>query len=300
VKPIPTKSELKALLAEKGFSPRRRLGQNFLVDHNMLRFIARTAALGQADLVLEIGAGTGMFTGLLASQAGHVVAVEVDAGLAGICSGHVADRPNVEVITADILESKSTLSPQVLSRCRALSKSSELTTFKVVSNLPYVVATPVVLNLLESDLNIDLMVVLVQEEIAAKFAAEVDTPEYGVPGVLAQVHGNVEVVRRLSPRLFWPEPEVTSALVKITPAGHTLFPPGRYDRFKAFVKTLFFHRRKTILKILSQKDAAGRGGIETALDKLGIKSKSRPQELSVRKLAELSKEISDCGFRIAD
>ncbi len=287
MKPLPTRSELKALLAEKGFSPKRRLGQNFLVDHNMLRFIARTAELGQAELVLEIGAGTGMLTGLLASQAGHIIAVEVDPGLAGICREYVSAESNVEVITADILESKSALNPQVLSRCRRLSKSSELTTFKVVSNLPYVVATPVVLNLLESDLNIDLMVVLVQEEIAAKFAAEVNTPEYGVPGVLAQVHGNVEVVRRLSPRLFWPEPEVTSTLVKITPAGHTLFPPGRYDQFRAFVKTLFSHRRKTILKILSQKKPTGKAGITAVLDKLGINSKSRPQELPVPKLAEL-------------
>ncbi|MHC4661282.1 MAG: 16S rRNA (adenine(1518)-N(6)/adenine(1519)-N(6))-dimethyltransferase RsmA [Planctomycetota bacterium] len=295
---LPTKTELRELLSARGIRPRRAMGQNFLIDHNMLRFIVRQAELSKSDLVLEIGPGPGHFTGLLAAAAGHVIAVEIDSKLADICREYLAGTTNAEVINADILARKSEINPEVMALCRKLHGGA-LAGLKMVSNLPYSAATPAVLNLLESDLRFDFLLVLVQDEIAEKFTAEPNSADYGTVSVLTQAAADIEYVRSVPRQLFWPEPEVESALVRITPRREPLLSEPRFPAFRGFVKLLFSQRRKTLLKTISHSSqrnsspVSGRKEIEGALENLGAAKNARAQELTVEELAKLFLEITE-------
>jgi len=295
---LPTRSELRAILLERGVTPKRSLGQNFLTDHNMLRFIARAASLKKDDAILEIGAGTGLLTALLCEQAGCVVAVEIDEALHEICRERLGGAANVEFMRADILDGKSALNGEVAARCREVLGRRGVSSLKVVSNLPYAVATPAVLNLLESELPIELFVLLVQEEIAQRFCAAPNSRDYGVAGILAQFLGRVEILRRVPPQLFFPAPKVTSAVMRIHPSPPPLNTHD-YDIFKNFIKILFSQRRKTISKSLAGREIAFMTGKRTvareevisALSRLEMNPNARPQELAPGRLIDLFRAL---------
>lgn len=213
--PRQTLSYLRNLLEERGIEPKNKLGQNFLIDLNLLDLVVRTANLSGDDLAFEVGSGTGTLTGRLAETAGAVVSVEIDPQFFDLAEELLTDRPNVRLVKADVLKRKNELNPVVL---KALDETQErfgCTNRKLIANLPYVVATPVICNTLIAGLGITEMVVMVQWEIAERLTANVGASMYSSLAVLVQSVADVSVVRRLAPTVFYPRPTVESAIVRI-------------------------------------------------------------------------------------
>jgi len=207
-----TKNDIEQLLTQAGTSPRKRFGQHFLIDLNLMRLLVDAAQVGPDDVVLEVGCGTGSLTEALARRAGFVVGVEVDQALAPIAAAQVADKANVCLITGDVLESKHHLHAQVL---EAISQARRVYAGRLVlaANLPYGVASPVMINLMVGPVLADAMVVTVQREVADRMLAVPGTKDYGLLSILLQSLGRVDLLRVLKPTVFWPKPQVDSAMV---------------------------------------------------------------------------------------
>lgn len=246
-----TPAILKQIFSRRGITPNKRFGQNFLIDQNILLSIPDIADLKEDDVVLEIGTGTGGLTRLLASRAQHVFTVEVDKKLFELSSDILKLYKNVTLVNADILKTKHVLNPDITSLMLNWLREHNHTHIKMVSNLPYNISTPVIINLMESNLPIDLMVLMLQKEITERMTALPGTREYGILSVITQLFSEVEVVKTLPPEVFWPKPEVHSALVKV--AVHKKKYAGRITDYPFFRKTLyaiFTSRRKTLLNSL--------------------------------------------------
>src|SRR5689334_15457944 len=166
-----TLSYLRNLFAERGIKPKNKLGQNFLIDLNLLDLLLRSAELTLEDLALEVGSGTGSLTVRLVEQAGAVVSIEVDPAFASLTDEEVTRRDHVALLRADVLKNKNELNPDVLRAIDDLGRRSGTRRVKLVSNLPYAVAVPVLTNLLLSELAVERMVVTVQWEIAERLTA---------------------------------------------------------------------------------------------------------------------------------
>jgi 16S rRNA (adenine1518-N6/adenine1519-N6)-dimethyltransferase len=285
-----TLSYLRTLFNERGIKPKNKLGQNFLIDLNLLDLLLRTADLTTDDLVLEVGTGTGGLTVRLAQQAGAVLGVELDPAFFALTDEAIAGHSNVTLVHADILKIKNELNPEVLAvldglrRQRVSGLNPEAPPrLKLVSNLPYAVATPVIANFLLADLPFERMVVTVQWEIAERLTASPGTKDYGALAVLVQSLADVELVRRLSPSVFWPRPQVASAFVCIRPSPAKRAQVGDVHRFRTFLRDLYAHRRKNLRGAL----AAWRGGrrdkheIDRQLAGLGLQGSVRAETLDV-------------------
>jgi 16S rRNA (adenine1518-N6/adenine1519-N6)-dimethyltransferase len=248
--PRQTLSYIRYLLQAHGLSPKNKMGQNFLIDLNLLDLVLQTAELGREDAVLEVGTGTGSLTARLCDEAGAVVSVELDLDFSRMASELLAGRGNLSLLHADILERKNETNPDVLKEWDRCAAAAGCTRRKLVANLPYVVATPVIANLLIAGLDIERMVVMVQWEMAERLVAEPGTKEYSSLAVLVQSLAEVRVIRRLPPSVFWPKPKVDSAIVHIRPDAEKrqLIPdPAAY---RAFLRDLYTHRRKNLRQAL--------------------------------------------------
>lgn len=273
-----TQKRLQALLAAAGIRPRRKYGQHFLIDRNLLGKLIEAAELSIGDLVVEVGAGAGGLTAELADRAAWVVAIEIDPALAGIAESYLADRGNVTLLRGDALQSKSAISGELESAVRqALARLGG--GLKLVANLPYDIATPLLLNLLVGDLPVQRYCFTVQAEVADRFVAEPGSAEYGPVSVVSQHFCQVRRVARVPPQAFWPIPRVESAMLRMDPR-----PDGDWllrDRaaFAALVRACFNYRRKTIGHSVRRLDPSGRlaGGLEAA----GIDPSLRPEEIDV-------------------
>ena len=213
-----TQSYLRNLFAKHGISPQRRLGQNFLIDLNIHDLIVDAAEVGPNDVILEVGSGTGALTSLMAARGAVVVAVDVDPAMAKLTAEAVAGLPNVRVLHRDALANKNRLDPEVLDNVRAALAVGSGKQLKLVANLPYHVATPLIVNLLvHPELCPALMVVTIQKELAERICAQAATSAYGAVSVVIQGLADVSIVRSLPPTVFWPRPQVDSAVVAVRP-----------------------------------------------------------------------------------
>ena len=246
-----TLSYLQNLFAHRGIAPNRRLGQNFLIDLNLHELIARSAELGPTDVVLEVGPGAGALTTLMAPQVSAVIAVDVDPEMVRLTTEAVSGLLNVRVLNVDALSNKNTLNPVMLDSVRAGLAFAPGLCFKLVANLPYNIATPLLTNLLvHPELGPALMVVTIQRELAERMQAEPATEFYSGLSVLMQALADVEVIRILSPKVFWPRPKVESAIVKITPNAAKRAAVGDLGWFHTVVRRIFLHRRKNLRGVL--------------------------------------------------
>ena len=191
--PRQTQTYLRDLFQCNRLHPKSKLGQNFLIDLNLVEFIVRSAELTRADLVLEIGSGTGSLTAMLAEQAGSVLTVEIDPAFFELAKETVHGHDNVRVINADALKNKNTMNPDVLTNLDEMKEKYKPQRLKLISNLPYAVATPVISNLLMARQDIERMVVTVQWEIAEKIIATPSTKGYGALAVMMQSLADTEV-----------------------------------------------------------------------------------------------------------
>ncbi|MDQ3850196.1 MAG: 16S rRNA (adenine(1518)-N(6)/adenine(1519)-N(6))-dimethyltransferase RsmA, partial [Actinomycetota bacterium] len=229
--PLPTQPSLRRLRAF-GVRPKRDLGQNFLIDSNILGVVEREAALSGDDLVLEIGGGLGVLSEYLAARAAHVHVVEVDPALEPALRDAIAPFANVTLHVADAMRlDLGALRPAPT---------------KVVANLPYGIAAGAILRTIEELPAVTCWVGMVQKEVGERLAAAPGTPAYGVPSVLAQLACDVRVLRAVPRTVFTPVPNVDSVLVGLRRIG-----PGADPELRALVQAAFAHRRKALARSLA-------------------------------------------------
>lgn len=276
--PRQTLSYLRGLFAAHGIRPKNKLGQNFLIDLNLIDLLLRTAELTRDDVVLEVGSGTGSLTARLAQEAGRVIAVELDYAFHALTMEAVEERDNVTVLHADILHGKNEINPGVMAVLE-----SQKGRLKLVANLPYAVATPVLSNFLLSNLPFERMVVTVQWEIGERLSATPGTKAYGALSVLVQSLADVEVIRRLAPSVFWPRPQVESAIVCIRPSAAKREHVGDVQRLRNFLRDLYTHRRKNLRGALLGRPSGRRDKeeVDRKLEELGIPGSVRAEDLDL-------------------
>ncbi|MBI3409965.1 MAG: ribosomal RNA small subunit methyltransferase A [Planctomycetes bacterium] len=241
-----TQTYLRHLFRERGLKPKNKMGQSFLVDLNLVDFLVNSAELNRDDMVLEVGTGTGSLTTALAAEAGAVLTVELDPALHDMVKETLGHHAHVRFVHADILKNKNHLSPQVLDLLREGLKRFGGKHLKLVANLPYAVATPVLANFLLSEFTFERMVTTVQWEIAERLQAEPGTKDYGALAILVQSLADVELLRRLPPSVFWPRPKVASAIIRIWPRAAKRALIADPQRFRVFLRDLYAHRRKNL------------------------------------------------------
>jgi 16S rRNA (adenine1518-N6/adenine1519-N6)-dimethyltransferase len=241
-----TQTYLRHLFQERGLRPKNKLGQNFLVDLNLVDFIVKHAELSRQDMVLEVGTGTGSLTAALADQAGAVLSVEIDASFHALVKETLGHHAHVQFFHGDVLKNKNHLNPAMLETLRAGLKRFQGQHLKLVANLPYAVATPVIGNLILSDLAFERMVVTVQWEIAERLLAGPGSKDYGALAVLMQSLADIELLRKLPAAVFWPRPQVDSAIVCIRPSAAKRRQVGDPLRLRHFLRDLYAHRRKNL------------------------------------------------------
>jgi 16S rRNA (adenine1518-N6/adenine1519-N6)-dimethyltransferase len=278
-----TLSYLRNLFVERGIRPKNKLGQNFLIDLNLLDLLVRAAELTRDDLALEVGSGTGSLTVRLVELAGAVVSIEVDPAFAALTDEEVRQRDHLALLSADVLKNKNELNPDVLRAIRDLGQRCGTLSVKLVSNLPYAVAVPVLSNLLLCDLTVERMVATVQWEIAERLLASPGSKAYGALAVLMQSLTDVELIRRLPPTVFWPRPQVESAIVRIRPSAAKRRHVGDPLRFRIFLRDLYVHRRKNLRGALAAlpNGTWTKSEIDGRLAELGIEGSLRAEALDV-------------------
>lgn len=236
---IVSPNNIREILKARNLAPRKSLGQNFLIDNNVLMKIVEAGLISPNDLVLEIGPGLGALTEFLLEQAETVVAVEYDRGLFSILVERFQESPRLKLFNRDIME------VDLFELVKGFEGG-----LKVVANLPYYITTPVIFKLVESGINWERLVFLVQKEVAQRISAGPGTKEYGALTVMLNFYGRVEKIGNVSRTVFYPEPEVDSAIVGITPY-RTPEVKSLYLRLSQIVQAAFQQRRKTILNALA-------------------------------------------------
>jgi 16S rRNA (adenine1518-N6/adenine1519-N6)-dimethyltransferase len=249
-----------------------RLGQNFLADKNLLEAIVRDAGLAPEDVVLEVGAGEGPLTERLAEAAAHLHAIEIDRGLEPALT-RVAALPNVELHWGDALRiDLAGLDPAPTA---------------VVANLPYSIATPLILRTIEELPSVQRWTVMVQREIADRLRAQPGTRTYGSPSVLAQLACEVRLVRTVDPAVFKPRPRVGSAILGLRRTG-----PGADAATRDLVRAAFAHRRKSLVRSLEHTRPGSLEAAREALREIGLPEDARAEALSPSEFRALGEDLS--------
>ncbi len=289
-----TQSYLRSLFARRGIVPRRRLGQNFLVDLNLHEVIVKAAEVGPGDVILEVGPGTGALTSLMAARGASVVAVDVDPAMAELTSEAVAGRPDVRVLQRDALAGKHVLDPEVLGAVRSGLSAGPDRRLKLVANLPYNIATPLITNLLvHPEVCPALMVVTIQRELADRLVARPASAAYGAVSVLIQALAEVSIVRVLPPSVFWPRPKVDSAIVAIRPDAARRARVGDIAWFHRVVRQAFLHRRKFLRHVLAGlwRDEWTKAEVDAWLESQGLSGRLRAEALDVEEFIALAQAL---------
>jgi len=271
--------ELRALLARHGIRAARTIGQHFLVDRAALETIVAAAEIDPGDDVLEIGPGPGVLTVELASRARSVTAVELDERMLAVLRETVGGRANVRVVRADALAVD-------------LFSIGARPPSRVVANLPYQITSPLLIRLLADPRRPQLMIVLVQAEVARRIVAgPKDRRERGFLSVLCQSFAEVRIVRHVPARAFRPPPRVDSAIVALRTRAEPAFWPLEQHRFLDLVSDAFRHRRKQLRSALGHEAGLDRDRAGAALAAAGIAPSRRPEELELDEWVALARAL---------
>jgi 16S rRNA (adenine1518-N6/adenine1519-N6)-dimethyltransferase len=242
---------------------------------------------------LEVGTGTGALTALMAAQAAHVVTVDIDSRLHQLASEELIDFTNVTMLQQDALKNKNTIDARVLAAVVEKLDEAPGRQFKLVANLAYNIATPLISNLLSLDRPPHSMVVTIQKEVADRIAAQPSTKDYGALSIWIQSQCAVELLRVMPPAVFWPRPKVDSAIVRITldPQRRASIPDRPF--FHQFVRSLFIHRRKFLRGVLvaALKHQLDKPAIDAVLSELKLPENARAEELNITQMLQLSEAI---------
>lgn len=274
--------ELRSVLEKHGFHFKKQFGQNFISDGNLLKSIVEASGITKDTTVVEIGCGAGTLTRALAEAAKRVYAFDIDRDLQPVLAETLAGLENVEVIFRDF------------NKINLKEFEKEIGEYTVVANLPYYITTPLVTKLLEESEKVQGLSIMVQEEVADRFCAKEDTPEYGSITAAIALKGSAKVVKRVSRTLFYPRPNVDSAVVKIE------FERGRVAvkderAYRQTVKCAFLNRRKTLENNLVNFFNLTREQAKEILQIAGVDDKARGETLSPQRLAVLSDVLLEKG-----
>lgn len=288
-----TISYLSNRLSLAGAKPQRRFGQNFLIDINLIELIAKSAELTKDDIVLEVGTGAGSLTCYLAEQAGHVVTVEVDPFMQRIATDELSEFDNVTLLSMDALQSKHEVNPGILETIARLQAERPGAKWKLVANLPYNIATPLIANLFALPNPPSLMVVTIQLELAERIIAPESTGDYGSLSVWIQSQADCAIVRKLPPQVFWPKPNVDSAVLKIVPNQTLGDRIGNRILFQEFIKAMFMHRRKTLRSQLSAflKAQQSTQSAEQIMERMALATDARAEQLNISQWIEMFNQL---------
>lgn len=270
-----------AILNKYGLHAKKKLGQNFLTDLNILHGIVDTAEITNDDFVLEIGPGIGSLTEQLARAAKKVVALEIDSQMVAVLSDTLQPYDNVKVIENDVL--KVDLNELIA------AEFGQNATVKVVANLPYYITTPILMQLLRANISWDNIVVMMQREVADRLNAMPGTKEYGVLTLTLQYFAQAQLAMKVAAASFNPAPNVDSAVVKLTPLTPEIV-VDQPERLFGVIKGSFSHRRKSLWNNMLQtygKDAATKEKITTALESAGISPAIRAERLELAEFTTL-------------
>lgn len=291
MKDIATPSRTKDILARHRFSFKKSLGQNFLIDPNILQRITETAGLTKETGVIEIGPGIGALTEHLARSAGKVVAFEIDQRLLPILDETLAPYNNVKVINEDVLKADvKTVVEQ---------EFAEFDRLMVVANLPYYVTTPIIMKLLEDKIPVNGFVVMLQKEVGDRISAEPSSKEYGSLSIAVQYYTEASIAFIVPKTVFMPPPNVDSAIIKLDVRDKPAVSVEDEDFFFTVTRTSFAQRRKTILNNLVNGLPGGKEKkehITSALEEAGIEPSRRGETLSLAEFASLSKTLLKKGI----
>lgn len=274
-------TELKALLNRHGFNFSKTLGQNFLIDKNVLNKIVSASELNENSCVLEIGPGAGTLTRRLAETGARCTAVEIDKALLPILGETLAGFDNFNLINSDILK---------VDLKRLIKDEFDNKPFHVIANLPYYITTPIIMQILESRLPVVSMTLMVQKEVADRMCATCGSKEYGALSVAVQYYTIPTVICRAEPHCFIPQPKVASSVVHLKVSATPTVTVSDEKKFFAIVKSSFGQRRKTLLNALSKSPyfSANKDSVRSALTQMGVDENIRGEKLSISQFAKLS------------
>jgi len=286
---VSTPKRTKEIIQRHGFSFKKSLGQNFLIDGNILSRIVGAAGLTKEKGALEIGPGIGALTQRLAEEAGKVTAVEIDQRLIPILTEILEDQSHVNVIHGDILN--------VNLRELFEEQFSGVSKVSVVANLPYYVTTPILMKLLEEKLPLEHIVVMIQKEVAQRMAAKPGGKEYGSLSVAVQYYCTTEIVCIVPHTVFIPQPNVDSAVIKLTLRERPAVEVDDEAFFFRIVQGAFAQRRKTLMNnLLALTGKDKRAELTILLEEIGIDATRRGETLSLEEYAVLSGALSQSGL----
>lgn len=274
-------TELKALLNRHGFNFSKTLGQNFLIDKNVLNKIVSASELNENSCVLEIGPGAGTLTRRLAETGARCTAVEIDKALLPILGETLAGFDNFNLINSDILK---------VDLKKLIKDEFDNKPFHVIANLPYYITTPIIMQILESRLPVVSMTLMVQKEVADRMCATCGSKEYGALSVAVQYYTIPTVICRAEPHCFIPQPKVASSVVHLKVSATPTVTVSDEKKFFAIVKSSFGQRRKTLLNALSKSPyfSANKDSVRSALIQMGVDENIRGEKLSISQFAKLS------------
>ena len=271
----------RAILRKYRIRPAKRLGQSFLVDNNITAMIAESSGIEEEDTVVEIGAGLGVMTALIAPMVRKVMAIEVDPALIAVLRSELSGIPNVEIHHVDVLRYDFSFPLEGRGK------------IKVIGNIPYNISSQILFRLLEFRQHISSVTLMVQKEVAERITAVPSTKQYGIPSVIISMYAAVSRLMTVPATCFYPVPKVDSAVVKLEMRDVPLHPIGKHEVFIETVKAAFAQRRKTLTNNLKGMACIRRAGtdIPSLLAGAGIDGGRRGETLTVEEFGRLSEAI---------
>jgi len=284
-----TLSFLSRTLQRAGLQPKTKYGQNFLIDLNLLNLLVDGAELSTSDVVLEIGTGMGSLTKTLATRAGAVLTVEVDRDLQAIAARELASHPNVRLLCCDALRNKNHLRAELLDNIREAMSRIPGSKFKLVANLPYNVATPIISNLLNETPLVERMVVTIQKELGERIIAPPSCKDYSALSIWMQSQCDCEILRILPPSVFWPRPNVDSAIIRIIPNAVKRARIVDLEFFHTRLRAMFLHRRKFLRSqvISAMQELLTKEQVDAVLAQENLEPNLRAEQLTVERMIAL-------------
>lgn len=275
-------NSVKDIIRDVDFHFNKALGQNFITDTNLLDAIVQDAGIEQDDIVLEIGTGAGTLTRAIGRVARKVYSFEVDKNLEKVLALSLQGADNIEVVFRDILKMKDEEVREIVSNSQ----------FKVVANLPYYITTPLVMRFIESTLDVKSLTIMVQKEVADRFVAKYNTPDYSAITLAIEMCGNARITRNVNRNMFYPSPNVDSAVVRID-VDRDKLKGENCSLLHKLVRSAFQMRRKTLANNLSVAFGISKAEATNRIERAGFNALVRGEALSLENYVTLSKQFDE-------
>ncbi len=272
---------VKTILKEYDLYFNKRLGQNFLIDENIVRKIAEIGKISRDDLILEIGPGIGSLTQVISEKAGKVISVEIDKKLVVVLEELFSDHDNVTIIHKDILKTD----------IKALVEKEAFKNVKIIANLPYYITTPIIMGFLESDLALEKMVFLIQKEVGERLCAKPGTKAYGSLSIAAQFYADIKIEFMVPAHVFIPKPKIDSIVVSFVKRKEPTVIVKNKEFYFKIVKASFINRRKTLVNSLTTNSDLSKEEVVDALNSCGIDLGIRGEALTAERFAKLANAL---------